>query len=77
MRLDTTLFTDEERGRFISGWNSAGGYIDDLETSAPWCCPWYWHEVIEVNGDTPEEWGADWWRQCKPQILEEIRGIEG
>lgn len=66
--VDTTLFTDEEKDRFIDGWAEAGGPCDDFECSDPWSCPWFWKPEIVVHGTTPEEWGADFYRQCKPEI---------
>lgn len=66
--VDTTRFTEEEQDRFIEGWAEAGGPCDDGECSEPWCCPWFWNSTITVHGTTPEEWGADWFRQCKPEI---------
>ena len=47
---------------------------DDLDESpAPWCCPWYHgNTVITVKGSTPQEWGADWWSQCRDEIEEEL-----
>lgn len=66
--VDTTRFTDEEKDRFIDGWAEAGGPCDDFECSDPWSCPWYWKPEIIVHGTTPEEWGADFYRQCKPEL---------
>ena len=66
--VDTTRFTEEEQDRFIDGWAEAGGPCDDGECSDPWCCPWYWKPEIIVHGTTPEEWGADFYRQCKPEL---------
>lgn len=63
--LNLKTLTEEQQAAFIEGWESAGGLTDDLETPNPWCCPWYWTDEIEVEGETPEEWGADWWRQNK------------
>lgn len=66
--VDTTRFTDEQKDRFIDGWEDAGGNCDDAECSDPWFAPWYWKPEIIVHGTTPEEWGADFFRQCKPEI---------
>lgn len=68
MKVDTTKFTEAEENRFIEGWSNAGGTTEDLDTPNPWCCPWYWEPIIEVEGNTPEEWGADWWRQCREEV---------
>ena len=61
-------FTEEQRDAFVEGWESAGGFMGDLETPNPWCCPWDWSDEIEVEGEAPEEWGADWWRQNRAEI---------
>lgn len=66
--VDTTRFTEEDQDRFIDGWAEAGGPCDDGECSDPWCCPWYWKPTIVVHGTTPEQWGADFYRQCKPEL---------
>lgn len=66
--VDTAKFTDEQKDRFIKGWEQAGGPTDDGECSDPWCCPWFWKPTIIVHGTTPEEWGADFYRQCKPEL---------
>lgn len=62
--------TDEQQAAFIEGWENAGGFMGDLETPNPWCCPWDWTDEIEVEveGETLEEMGADWWRQNKAEI---------
>ena len=66
--VDTSRFTDEEKSRFVEGWERAGGPTDDAESSTPWCAPWFWQREIVVKGTKPEEWGADWFRQCRPEI---------
>lgn len=66
--VDTTRFTDEQKDRFVEGWEQAGGPTDDGESSTPWCAPWEWQSTITVHGTTPEQWGGDWFRQCKPEI---------
>ena len=66
--IDTTKLTDEQRDRFIDGWTEAGGTMADAESDTPWCAPWFWKPEIIVHGTTPEEWGEDWFRQCKPEI---------
>lgn len=66
--VDTTKFTDEEKDRFVDGWTEAGGDTDDAEADTPWFAPWEWQPEITVRGTTPEEWGADWYAQCKPEI---------
>lgn len=76
--LDTRTLTEEQQQAFIEGWEAAGGYTDDLEESpAPWCCPWHHGNTkIEVTGDDPREWGAQWWDQCKDEIEELLKDEE-
>lgn len=68
--LNLKSLTEEQQDAFIEGWKKAGGYTGDLETPNPypWCCPWDYTDSIEVEGETPEEWGADYWKQCKDEI---------
>lgn len=66
--VDTTALSEEDRGRFIAGWTEAGGNCNDAEADTPWFAPWEWQPEIIVRGTTPEEWGADFYRQCKPEI---------
>lgn len=66
--VDTTALSEEDRDRFIAGWTEAGGDCDDEESENPWFAPWEWQPEIIVRGTTPEEWGADFYRQCKPEI---------
>lgn len=75
--IDTKELTEEQQQAFIEGWEAAGGYMDDLETSCPWCCPWY-HGLtkLEVSGDNPRAWGAQWWSQCKDEIEELLKSEE-
>ena len=77
-KIDTADFTEEQRQAFIEGWENAGGYTDDLDESpAPWACPWYHGNTkIEVTGDDPKSWGAQWWAQCKDEIEELLRSEE-
>lgn len=72
--IDTADLSEEEQEQFIEGFESVGGYTDDLDESpAPWCCPWHHgNTVITVKGSTPKEWGSDWWDQCKDEIEEEL-----
>lgn len=76
--IDTADLSEEEQEQFIEGWESVGGYTDDLDESpAPWCCPWYHsNTVITVKGSTPQEWGADWWSQCKDEVEQLIKENE-
>lgn len=66
--LQLTTFISEQRDAFIRGWQNAGGYMDDADSPSPWCAPWTYCDSIEVEGTTLEEMGADYWRQCKPEI---------
>lgn len=66
--LNLKNLTEEQRDDFVEGWENAGGFMGDLETPHPWCCPWDWNDEIEVEGETLEEMGADWWRQNKAEI---------
>lgn len=66
--VDTTALSEEDRDRFIAGWTEAGGDTDDAEAESPWFAPWVWQPEIIVRGTTPEEWGADFFRQCKSEI---------
>lgn len=66
--LNLKSLTEEQRDDFVEGWENAGGFMGDLETPCPWCCPWDWTDEIEVEGETLEEMGADWWRQNKAEI---------
>ena len=60
--------TEEEREAFVNGWKNAGGYMGDVESFAPWCAPWEWKFAIEVEGETPEEWGASWWNKRRKDV---------
>lgn len=75
--VDTTKFTEEEQDRFIDGWTDAGGNTDDAEAENPWFAPWEWSLEIFVRGTTPEEWGADFYRQCKPEIDATLAADDG
>lgn len=66
--VDTSKFTDEQKARFVEGWEQAGGPTDDAESDTPWCSPWHWQSVIVVRGLSFEAWGADWYRQCRDEI---------
>lgn len=73
MRVDTRKFTQEQRNEFISGWEQAGGYMGDSLADAPWCAPWYSEpHIIDVEGKTPEEWGAAYWRQMRAEVEQEL-----
>lgn len=76
--LDTRKLTEEQQQAFIEGWEAAGGYTNDLDESpAPWCCPWYHgNPIIEVEGEDPHAWGAQWWSQCKDEIEQILKESE-
>lgn len=67
MFVDVKRLTESQKARFIAGWEAAGGYME-----YSWRRPWEYCYEIEVEGSTPEEWGASWWDQVKPEI-EQIR----
>lgn len=66
--LQLNTLTSEQRDAFIRGWQNAGGYMDDADSPCPWCAPWTSCDSIDVEGETLEEMGADWWRQNKAEI---------
>lgn len=72
-KLNTKSLPEEYQNRFIYGWKKNGGYIEtDVNPNFdgdPFCCPWLYQDVIEVNGHTPEDWGAAWWEKCRPEVL--------
>lgn len=67
-KLYLTTLSNQDKEAFIAGWESAGGYVGDMDSPTPWCCPWFYADSIDVEGETLEEMGADYWRQCKPEI---------
>lgn len=66
--LQLTTLTSEQRDAFIRGWQNAGGYMDDADSPSPWCAPWTSCDAIDVEGETLEEMGADYWEQCREEI---------
>lgn len=70
--INTKEFTTEQETAFIKGWEASGGYIGDADSPTPWCCPWFYQEEIQVEGDTPEEWGASWWNECRAEVEAEL-----
>lgn len=66
--LQLNTLTSEQRDAFIRGWQNAGGYMDDADSPAPWCAPWTSCDSIDVEGETLEEMGADYWEQCREEI---------
>lgn len=66
--LQLTTLTSEQRDAFIRGWQNAGGYMDGADSPSPWCAPWTSCDAIDVEGETLEEMGADYWEQCREEI---------
>lgn len=66
--LQVNTLTSEQRDAFIRGWQNAGGYMDDADSPCPWCAPWTSCDSIDVEGETLEEMGADYWEQCREEI---------
>lgn len=60
-------WSEDTQNRFIAGWEGAGGYMDDLDSPRPWCCPWLYTDIT-VDGDTPEQWGASYWAQSQEEV---------
>lgn len=75
VKVNVEKFTDEEKDRFVNGWQEAGGYMDDADSRCPWFAPWEHSSngTIFVEGSTPEEWGASWWNECKDEIEELLK----
>lgn len=46
--LNLATLTEEQKDAFVEGWENAGGFMGDLETPNPWCCPWDWTDEIEA-----------------------------
>lgn len=74
--LVLSQMTEQQRSAFIAGWEKSGGYMDDLESPNPWCCPWYYEKQIKVTGEVPEEWGASWWEQCRNEVEQLLESEE-
>lgn len=60
-RFFATVYTQEDVDAFLAAYDAAApeGYDQDadLETSAPWCCPWLTGAMSADEGDTPESLG--------------------
>lgn len=60
-RFFACVYTQEDVHAFIAAYAAAApeGYDqdEDLETSAPWCCPWLTGAMGAEKGDTPETLG--------------------
>ena len=67
--IDTSKLTEEEQDLFVEGWKDAGGYVGDLDTDCPWCCPWDWgNPELEVTGTDIKDWGRQHWEACREEI---------
>lgn len=66
--IDPAELTEEQRVGFIFGWKDAGGYVGDLDSPRPWCCPWLYSDELEVVGATPYDWGFDYWKQTENEF---------
>lgn len=73
--LNPKTLTEEQRDAFIEGWKNAGGVMGD-QTPNPWCCPWYWTDEIEVEGETPYDWGASWWHTMRADVVATLASEE-
>lgn len=60
--------TADEREDFIEGWEAAGGYMDDLESPNPWCCPWEYDRALSIDAVSPYEMGARYWEQVRDEV---------
>lgn len=67
-KLYINSLSEQDKEAFIAGWKSAGGYMDDADSPSPWCAPWTSCDAIDVEGETLEEMGADYWEQCREEI---------
>lgn len=45
-------FDDDTRDAYAQAWENVGGTMEDVESSTPWCCPWFWED--EQVFDLPE-----------------------
>lgn len=66
--INTSALTEDQKAAFVRGWENAGGPMDDGDSATPWCAPWEWAPEISVTGDDPEDWGAQWYAECAPEI---------
>ncbi len=60
-RFFATVYTEQDRDAFLAAYEAAAPACydqeADLETSAPWCCPWLTGVMGAGEGDTPETLG--------------------
>ena len=72
VRVDAQNFTVEVQKRFKEGWEKAGGYVGDLHSESPLFAPWSRDECIDVRGEDPEVWGADYWQYRKEELANAV-----
>lgn len=66
--INLKTLSQRNRKKFLKGWLRAGGY--DYEASDRlWSAPWEDQETLEVQGDTFEQMGENWWKQCRAEVL--------
>ena len=73
MKVDTSLWSEKAQDDFIEGWEDAGGYMGDLDSPAPFCCPWFYDPVIDVSGRTAKDMGRSYWRSMKFEVEDVLR----
>ena len=60
-RFFATIYTQEDAHTFLAAYDAAAPECydqdKDLETPAPWCCPWLTGAMGAEKGDTPETLG--------------------
>lgn len=72
MKTPATQLTEKEQEVFIehfySLWESHIDAPVDLDTPAPWGCPWYVGSNPELVGSDLKEMAENWFRECKQEI---------
>lgn len=62
-RFFATIYTEQDRDAFLAAYEAAAPACydqeADLETSAPWCCPWLTGASGAAEGSTPASLGRD------------------
>lgn len=64
-----------QRETFTAGFQAADDIgVSDWESATPWGCPWEWAESMTVPDKlwTPRQWGAEWFRQNRADILDTL-----
>ena len=79
--MTATIFfeklTDNEREEFVEGFNSADDIgVTDWDTATPWGCPWFWASCMESDSLDPEDWGKEWFKQNRTDILDCLADTE-